>query len=160
MPVNSIISDYTGRKKDLSILQNPDASLVGAQTVTPSFGAPSRFCAGIQKLIQRYAIILLTNLESQQNYPEFGTRFIATLSTNSSIDRILARQIFTLANAIAVKTLQNYQIKNKNIPNDERIDSATLRNIVVVPSLGSVSFDIAITSEAGQTVDFLLPLPK
>jgi hypothetical protein len=160
MPVNSIISDYTGRKKDLSILQHPDATLTGPQTVKPAFGAPSRFCAGIQKLIQKYAIILLTNIESQPNYPEFGTRFIANLSTNNSIDRILARQIFAIANATAIRTLQNYQIKNKNIPSDERMDSATLRNIVVDPRIGSVSFDIAITSDAGETVDFLLPLPK
>ena len=160
MPVKSITSDYTGRKKDLSILQHPDATLLGPQTVTPAFGAPTRFCAGIQKLIQRYAIILLTNLESQPNYPEFGTRFIANLSISSSIDRILARQIFALANAIAIRTLQSYQIKTKNIPSDERIDNATLRNIVVDPRAGSVSFDIAITSDAGETVDFLLPLPK
>jgi hypothetical protein len=160
MPIKSITSDYTGRKKDLDILQHPDASIPGAQNVTPTFTMSGRFCAGVQKLIQRYAIILLTDITSQQYYPNFGTTFMPRLNASSSVDRILARQIFTMASAVAVQTIKNYQIYKKDIPADERIVSASLEKIVVDAKRGGISFDVAISTEAGSVIDFLLPLPK
>ena len=76
MAIAGITSDYTGRKRDISILQYPDAAILDAQTVTPSFGKNARFCAGVQSLVQKYAIILLTNLGSQEMYPNFGTNYL------------------------------------------------------------------------------------
>lgn len=157
MGISKITTDYTGRKKDISILQYPDASKQDAQDVSPKFGHVSRFCAGPQKLIQRYTIILLTNLKSQENYPNFGTNFLYTLKAGiSPKDKLLARQIFQLASYAAVGTLKNYQSK-VNVPPDESIKSAILTGISLYGSY--VSFDVKITTDAGDSVDFLVPLP-
>lgn len=158
MPIRSVTTNYTGRKKDISILQNPDALISGAQTVLPSFGNLGRFCAGVQKTIQRYAVILLTNLTSQEYYPDFGTSFLATINSYTVIDALRARQLFVLASYAAVGAMQDYQNGDTTIPADERIVSATLIDIVV--SRDSVSFSVSIKTEAGDVVDFLLPLPK
>jgi hypothetical protein len=158
MPIRSATTNYTGRKKDISILQNPDALISGAQTVEPSFGKLGRFCAGVQKTIQRYAIILLTNLSSQEFYPDFGTSFLSTLNSYTVIDALRARQIFVLASYATVSAMQDYQNNDTTIPADERIVSATLIDIVV--SNDSASFSVAIKTAAGDVVDFLLPLPK
>lgn len=158
MSIRRVTSNYTGRKKDISVLQNPDALLAGAQTVTPSFGRIGRFCAGTQKTVQRYAIILLTNIASQEYYPEFGTQFIAELSRYSSIDSLRARQLFIMASFSAVSVMQDYQTYHKEMPPDERIASANLLDIVV--DAKGVSFSISVKTEAGSVVDFLLPLPR
>jgi hypothetical protein len=158
MPVKSVTTDYTSRKRDISILQTPDARISGEQTVQPSFGYTGKFCAGVQKLIQRYAITLLTDIESQENYPNFGTNFLYSLNRYSFVDAVRVQQLFTLANYAAVNTLQVYQNSQIDMPADEKIVSAKLQNIVI--SRGSASFSIAITTETGSVVDFLLPLPE
>ena len=158
MGVASIITDYTGRLKDISILQYPDASKMDAQTVLPKFGKMPRFCAGVQKLVQRYTIMMLTNLDSQTKYPDFGTRFLFTLQGGTDpTDSILASQIFAEANYITVKNLLYYQAQ-KDTPADERIASAILSNISLYG--GYVSFDVTLNTEVGDVLDFIVPLPK
>lgn len=159
MPVANIISDYVGRKRDISIMQYPDASIPDTQTVDIEFGKNPRFCAGIQKLVQKYTIVLLTNIGSQQYYPEFGANFLHKLKAGiSPVDSIAMSQMFSLANYQTVVLLRAYQIGKPTIPKDERIDNASLKKLVLYG--GYAAFDIKILSEAGDTLDFLVPLPK
>ena len=157
MAIAKLTTNYTGRKKDISILQYPDASKPEAQDVSPKFGKSPRFCAGVQKLVQRYTIILLTNLNSQPDYPSFGTKFLYTLKAGiAPTDKLMARQVFQLASYSTVNTLKEYQTKNIVAP-DESIKSATLKNISLYG--GYVSFDVILTTDAGSSIDFLVPLP-
>jgi hypothetical protein len=159
MPIIKETSDYTGRKKDISILQYPNVTAIDGAEVLPRFGNPSRFCAGVQKLIQRYMILMLTNVNSQDYYPEFATDFLWPLQAGiGPTDNITARQIFTLADYAAVNIIKNYQIDNPDLPLDEQLDFTTLRNISLYGSF--VSFDVKLTTLAGEAVDFLVPLPK
>lgn len=159
MPIIKETSDYTGRKKDISILQYPNIEIIDGAEVLPKFGTPSRFCAGVQKLIQRYMILMLTNVKSQDYYPDFATDFLWPLQAGiGPTDNITARQIFTLADYAAVNIIKNYQIDNPDLPLDEQLDFTTLRNISLYGSF--VSFDVKLTTLAGEAVDFLVPLPK
>jgi hypothetical protein len=159
MAIAGITSNYTGRKRDISILQYPDITILDAQTVTPSFGKNARFCAGVQTLVQKYAIILLTNLGSQEMYPSFGTNFMYTLQAGiSPTDRLMAAQIFHLASYSAVNTLKEYQQEHPEMPLDERIIKATLTDISLRG--GEAGFDVTISTEAEDTIQFIIPLPK
>jgi hypothetical protein len=159
MPISGTSSDYTGRTKDISIFQSADATIIGPQDIAPSFGKRARFCAGVQKLIQRYAIILLSNVNSQPNYPDFGTSFMATITAGiSPVDKLAAIQIFSAASYDTVLTLRNYQATHPEIPPDEAISRAELNNISLYGSYAA--FDVKIFTEAGTSVKFLVPLPK
>lgn len=159
MGIFATTTDYTNRKKDISIFQNPDGGIEGAQTVLPVFGKDPRFCAGVQKLVQKYAIILLTNIDSQLNYPEFGTAFLRTLKAGvDPTDQIAAAQIFNIASYDAVARLKAHQATDFSIPADERIATASLTNIVLYSSY--VSFDVTIKTEGGDAIEFVIPLPK
>lgn len=159
MAIAREITDYTGRKKDLSILQYPDIFAIDGKEVLPKFGNPSRFCAGVQKLIQRYTILMLTNINSQDYYPGFGADFLWPLQAGTDpTDSITARQIFTLADYAAVAVIKNYQVDNSDLPLDEQLNFTTLRNISLYG--GYVSFDVKLTTLAGEAIDFLVPLPK
>jgi hypothetical protein len=159
MAIKSQTTDYTGRRRDVSILQYPDSSISDPQPVNPVFGKLSRFCAGPQKLIQRYMLLLMTNTGSQEFYPEDGVDFLWTLQGGiSPVDRIAATQLFTLANYQVVTKLKRYQTDNPDLPLDEQIDKAELTDIAL--GGGAVSFDVKLTTLAGSAVDFLIPLPK
>jgi hypothetical protein len=159
MPIASTSTDYTNRTKDISIFQSPDATIVGPQDIAPTFGKHGKFCAGVQKLLQKYAIILLSNLNSQPNYPTFGTDFMSTLRAGiSPVDQLAAAQIFAYASYDAVQALRNYQSNHPEIPLDECITRAELYNIALYGSYAA--FDVKIYTEAGTEVNFLIPLPK
>jgi hypothetical protein len=152
-------TNYTGRKKDINVLRSPDATVYGPQNVTVGFGKRPQYCAGLQKLIQRYVIVLLTNIGSQPNFPEFGTDFLYSLHGRTApVDNLKASQIFNLASYDAVTLLKAYQAERDDIPDDERIVSAALVDIAL--SVDSAAFDVQITTEAGTSTSFLVPLPK
>lgn len=157
MAIKNITTDYTGRKKDISILHSPDASSPDTQDVAPKFGKSVAFCGGVQSLVQRYMVLLLTNVNSQPLYPEFGVNFLHTLQQGiSPVDRLAAAQIFTLASYSAVVQLQAYQSTKRDIPTDERIANAQLLRMSLLG--GYVAFDVKINTEAGESVDFVVPL--
>ena len=159
MPISGTSTDYTGRTKDISIFQSPDATFVGAQDIAPSFGKRAKFCSGVQKLIQRYGIILLSNIESQVNYPDFGTSFMSTITAGiSPVDKLAAMQIFSSASYTTVLILRGYQADHPELPLDECISRAELDNISLYASYAA--FDVKIYTEAGDSVKFLVPLPK
>jgi phage baseplate assembly protein W len=159
MAITSISSNYVGRKKDISILQYPDASISDTQTVAPKFGKISRHCTGVQKLLQSYTVMLLTNIESQLNYPNFGTNLMAKLSAGiSPVDKLAATQLFELASYETVLALKSYQHYRTDIPDDELIVSATLSDIALQG--GFAAFEVSIRTEAGDAVEFVVPLPK
>jgi hypothetical protein len=159
MSISKITSDYTERTKDISILQYPDASIIDTQTVLPQFGKHARFCSGVQKLAQRYTIILLTNITSQPEFPTFGTSLLFTLKSGiSPVDRITAGQIFNLASYKAVEALRAYQSGKSSLHADEKIVNASLVNVGLYG--GYAAFDVKINTEAGTSVPFLVPLPK
>lgn len=159
MAVSSVTTNYSTRKRDISILQYPVATLPDAQTVTPKFGKNARFCAGVQKLVQRYAIILLTNLNSQEKYPDFGTDFLYSVQSGiNPTDTGAASQLFSLASYSAVKLIKSDQISRRNVPLDEQLNSATLTNISMLGD--NVVFDVSIQTMAGTDVQFVIPLPK
>ena len=159
MPILAETTDYSERIVDVSVLQSPDATLPGGQSMAPSFGNPSRFCAGPQKLIQRYVILMLTNIGSQPEYPEFAAPFLWTLQAGiSPVDTIRARQIFSIADYSVVGIIKNYQITNPNLPLDEQLASTKLLRLAL--GGGYAGFDVQLTTLAGSSINFLVPLPK
>ena len=158
MPIKDATTNYSGRTKDISILQYPDPLDVDPQNMLVSFGRVGRFCAGVQKLIQRYTILLLTNLDSQPYYPEFGTNLISSLRNGvSAMDMIGVNQIFNAASYEAVAVIRAAQIYDQDSPPDERIFSAELVNASMLGS--AVNFSVKITTESSTAISFILPLP-
>lgn len=158
MPISGTSINYTGRTRDVCVLRGFDTT--GRRTVsTLTFGSPSSFCAGIQKLVQRYMVTFLTSAGSQSDYPTFGTDFLSSLTGGTFNPSTLdATHIFNFANAAVTDLFRNYQANNPNDPLDEQLDSAVLTRVAAYGD--SVAFDVQLTSRAGVTVTFLIPLPR
>lgn len=158
MPISGTTSDYTNRTKDVLILGPVDALSAEIQNNDMSFGKPSRFCAGIQKLCQRYLIMLLTDLGSQTSYPTFGTNFLKQVKLrNSSLSKVDVEHLFNASSLKVLNQLRTYQSKNPDLPLDEQINTAFLEELVIEKD--SASIKIRLSSLAGDDIVFLTPLP-
>ncbi len=159
MAVSSVTTDYSGRQKDVFIFHGINPYSPDRLTVTPKFGKVSGFCAGVQKLVQRYAISLLTQTGSQEDFPDFGSSLLTEAANGHrgiSIEDI--RHIFNFANAKVVVAFREYQAENPDLPLDEQLDYAILENVEV--SGDYLSLDIRISTLSGDSVPVVLPLPK
>ena len=126
--------------------------------ITPSFGKISNYCTGIQKLVQRYTIALLTELGSQPNFPGFGSPLITILTSSSnSYNRADLYPIFNRANAKVVKEFFAYD-QTANPPDDERLAGASLDSIKSTID-GGVAISVKIQTYATGPVAFVIPLP-
>ena len=157
MPISGTTTDYTGRKKDLSIMSGTDPKSTERQPVTLKFGAVSSFCAGIQKLIQKYMIYFTTIAGTQSQYPDFGTDFMIGVQNGNIRTREDIVHAFNFANLKTLEALKAYQKENPTIPTDEQINTASLDNLEV--NGDKLVIDIRIVSNAGTDVVFLMPLP-
>lgn len=157
MAISSITTVYTDRKIDLHIMQGVNAP--SKSSITPSFGLISNYCTGVQKLIQRYMIMLLTEIGSQENYPDFGSDFLVNLLSSSSVyNRVDLQNLFAFANAKVSKAIIDYQIENE-LPLDEQLNTASLVDIINIAP-GHVSLKIQIIPQTQDAVEFVVPLPN
>ena len=156
MAISGTSTNYSGRKIDLHIMQGVKAP--ATTSITPSVGVISNYCTGIQKLVQRYAIMLLTELGSQEPYPEFGSNFLTKLTSSSSIFNVRdVYHIFAFANDKVSKEIIAYQIDNI-LPEDEQLNTASLLD--VVPQSEGVALKIQIVPMSNTAVEFIIPLPN
>lgn len=156
MAISGTTTDYTGRKKDINIFQGVNAP--NTTVIDLAFGDVSNFCAGIQKLVQRYAITLLTELGSQGDFPDFGSNLMTRLH-NSALNLNIAdvNGLFNLANVKVVRSFRRYQSLNPSTFPDEELNTAYLQGVDV--STDRVALKIKLVSQAGEVVVFVVPLP-
>lgn len=155
MAVANIITDYTGRQRDLLINLGLDPKSSKTQPVSLGFGPMSSACAGIQKLVQRYMVLLMTGLGTQPAFPSAGSEFASSLLPGRNFSRTGLTHDFNFANADILRLMQAEQSLTRRPP-DEQISSAYLSSVDVVGD--RVSLNIRVVSYAGENVDFLLPL--
>lgn len=158
MPITSFTTDFSNRTLDINVLKVASYTNNQTQVDTVGFGNPSQYITGIGKLVQKYAISLMTALGSQVNSPTFGTNFIPTLqSGTSSISKLDLLHLFNFANLNVLGIFRTYQANNPSIPTDEQLQSAQLVSSNYADEVLNLS--IAITSVAGDNVVFVLPIP-
>ena len=153
MPISGTTTDYSNRLVDMYISGSLNPNLSGVpQTITYSFGTTSQYCAGVQKLIQRY-LISLSN-----------SGFIEQLlgSTNSNISK--ATHIFNLSSMTVVQTFKAYQNANPSTNEDEQLAAVQLTSVTTNASdstvpVGHINFTANLVTLAGTTIPFTLPLP-
>jgi hypothetical protein len=156
MAIQSLSTDYSGRTVDINIMQGVNAPNKSA--ITLSFGSISNYCTGIQKLIQRYTIALLTSLGSQISFPSFGTSLINTLTSTSNVyNRADLYPVFNTANAQVVESFKAYDRTITPKP-DEQLAGATLTDIQSTPD-GGVSIAVKLYTYATDPITFIIPLP-
>ena len=158
MPVQNLTTDYTGRQRDICITPFVNPRKTGGQPMTYTLGKVSSYCAGIQKLIQRYTIALFTTEGSQKYDPTFGTAFYKQLVASNVMTVGDLTHIFNFANYDVITLFKDYQNKNPDLPLDEQLDTAVLDSVNIVGN--SVTFSVKIYTRAGDSYNFFVPVPS
>ncbi len=158
MAISSITTDYSTRKKDVHIFNGVNPYTTEKHPITPKFGKVSAYCAGVQKLIQRYAISFLTAAGSQEFFPDFGSSFMNKAKTGyRGITKADIQHMFNFGSAKVIIEFRAYQSKHSDDPLDEQLNGAVLTDCGVVGD--KLFLNITLETLAGDNIPFVLPLP-
>lgn len=154
----ALSTNYADRTVDLFIFQG--ALPAGDQLIHPGFGEDSgEVTTGIQKLMQKWAILFLTETGSLEYHPDLGTRFLTLASQGAIRDLETARSEFRLGAKRVSNILIALQTANPDTPTDERLEKAELIATNLDKAQGLLTMTVNITSEAGSDHDIILPVP-
>lgn len=149
--------DYTGRLVDLFIFQGALPS--GDQRISLSFGeGGGEITTGIQKLLQSYAILFLTERGSVPNLPDLGTDFVTTVRQGRIQDETDVKSEFLVASELIQQVL-DLEVDTYSLPEDEQLESSTLESFTIDKAESLISLSVRVTSVAGETRTLFLPVP-
>jgi len=147
--------DYLGRTIDLLAFAGAQPS--GDVLLTPqlAFAAQSgQITAGIQKLVQRFLLELLTESGSLAYLPTRGCDFMIDALAGIWRTQIDVQQSFYSAMIDVGRNLTLEESVSDSA--DERFGSAELLNVVLTAD--KVSIQVAVTSLAGSSRTVLMPI--
>jgi hypothetical protein len=154
-------TDYSGRQVDLEFLQTIEKP-VGQTAVTKSVALKQpKMVAGLQKLIQRYVVLLLTRLGTVYLAPDQGSRFLDRILRGGGRSGGYIEQTFAFANSDVIDQMRsedNLEDTYGPTSDDERIDTAVLLDYSVDFATSTLSLRIFLESVAGQSVTYVVPV--
>lgn len=154
-------TDYNGRLVDLEYLQTISKPS-GSYDVTQSIAISSpKIVTGIQKLVQRYAIIMLTRLGDVYLAPNKGTGFLDRIARGGGRSRGHILQTFAFANIDVIRQLREDDGNTDTygeIPADEQIRRAELLDYSVDFTTSTLSLTVFIESNAGESFTYVIPV--
>lgn len=157
-------TSYAGRQLDIELLQH--VAVPVDQRVFPavdhaSDGSGPRICAGMEKVVQRYAKLLLTDLGSVKFDEDLGNDLLPSIRNGQVYSTAWVTHLFNEAN----RNVLNAMIADDNdtdtfgaLPDDERIDTAELVDLDVDETTATVSIHVRITTLAGEDYEFVAPV--
>ena len=150
------IADYANRNVDLAAYQDMQPGgerLLTQELVGTDHGG--RIVAGIQKLVQRFIILLLTEKGSVAHFPDKGCEFLTDARTGVFL---VPLDVFTSFSSSLVDIEQQLKATEAATdPDAERFSSAEI--IAVTLAAGNASVRVRLVSRAGSGYVFLTPIP-
>ena len=154
-------TDYTDRQIDIEALQTaetPMKSIKLSKTMTE--GGKHRRITGLQKLLQRYAILFIADRGSVAHAPLQGTNFLTIAQQGGMSGRDAVAHFFTFANVQVRENILREQGDPRfgDQPTDEQFDRAVLEDFTVDSSIGYLYLKIRVYSVAGDSANFIIPV--
>jgi len=157
---------YAGRQVDLELLKHVEdpAAFTSLRRVFPDSNTTPRIVSGIEKQVQRYAKIFLTNLGSSRLAGDVGNDLLREISRGRVNSQGYLDHLAAVANA---ETLLSMQADDGNedmfgpVPDDERVVSSELKGVELVRdplSGGRVHISVFISTAAGDGYTFIIPV--
>lgn len=149
--------DYTGRTVDLLIFQGVAAE--GDRPIDTGFGTAGYVCTGIQKVAQTWLALFLTDAGTVLNKPTRGSSFMTAVRRGAiQVDEDVPAE-FGLAAEQVRRTMELDASEAADLPDDERLDTATLLDYQLFKELSYLRLKIRIRSIAGDSRVVYLPVP-
>lgn len=162
MAVASFTTDTTGRKFDLEALQTVDDSRLSLfpLSLTISASNTTRRLTGLQKLVQRYALLFLQFRGTVKFAPAQGTGFLAAAYSGAIQNSEHVSHQFLFANTAVIDQLRFDDSSlefGEAPPDDERIQAANLLDYSVDTQDARLFLRVQIINLLGDSTTFVLP---
>lgn len=156
-------TDYTGRQLDVELLQSITKPAELVPVTLSNVSKPPKMVAGIEKLVQRYALLLLTNIGEVHFDQEQGGDLLKLLLEGYVQDVGQLNYAFASANNLVISQLNNDDLNTDTygtIPPDEMIKEATLLDSSVDKATSTAYLRIQVISQADTDFVFVVPVTK
>ena len=148
--------DYSGRTVDMLLLQFVKEP-VDEVIVKPDVSKSPMITTGVEKLVQRYAILFLTQLGTVKNCENEGTEFLTLLGSGKIYDINTLRSAAAAANATVLRQIKS-EDKYLDTDDDEALEYSEITETSIDRSTATVFVTVKITSVAGETYTYTTPL--
>lgn len=148
--------DYSGRTVDLLLLQyvmEPTAEIA----VIPDVSKEPRIVTGIEKLVQRYSNLFLTEIGSVRNSDGEGTEFMRQMYSGQIYDDNTLRAAAASANDNVFRQLREEDV-GTDIPDDELIARSTILSTSIDRGKSQITVTVQIETESGATYTYVTPV--
>lgn len=152
--------DYAGRTVDLLLLKTVlDVPAINQRVqVDVSDGTDDpRIVTGIEKLVQRYALLFLNAMGSTKFRPDHGTNLIPRAAKGLIYSQATLESAAAEANLFASRQIR-LSDEEDDIPDDERLVSSEITDLVFVRTAAQVKISIRLTTAAGQSYVYIIPV--
>jgi len=155
MPLNTS-TDYSDRTRDLLIVQ--DGDYTGKEALVAfSYGvALGKVTTGIQKLVQKFLVIFLTDEGSVTYDSTFGTAFMPYVRGGLLRDEADIAAAFDQAVSVTQERLD--LDASEDTPDDETLESVELTDIEISRETGLLRLSARLTTAAGESVTVVIPI--
>lgn len=148
------LDQYVNRTVDVCAYQGGlvGHTLLRQQLLESAHGGT--LCTGVQKLVQKFLLLLLTERGSITHFPLRGTTFLAQVRQGSLRTTLDISAAFSEAADDIRQQLLGEQLETD--PDDERLDSAELVSVEV--SGTSARITARLHTVSGATTAFIVPI--
>ena len=138
------------RKRDLWIFSSDNDSLEGKLQL--SFGKSAKSVVGIEKLVNIFVHIFLTELKSDNVYKDIGTEISSSIGGNITFNRVAFEAMLNKDINRSVKAVKKDQVGA--LP-DESLDYVELLDFSI--SKDTIDISLAVVSLAGVSRKVIVP---
>lgn len=153
-------SNYSGRQVDLELLQHVEKPVPYIR-VTPGIADGTRIVSGIEKAVQRYAKLLLTNIESVRFHQWYGSNMLPMIANGAISTEPQMELVFAIASDRAVTAMMSDDNDFETFgtpPDDERIETAELDHIELDVANATIHIQVNLTMVSGDTYIYVTPV--
>lgn len=149
------VIDYSGRTVDLLLLKTvlqPEN-----KQVDPNVARTPMSVTGIEKLVQRYALLFLTEVGSVRNSIAEGTEFLQALGRGRIYDENTLSAQAELANKNVFRQITQ-EDADLDTADDERLSNSTIKELKLDRATATVFVTVRIESAAGESFTYTTPI--
>ena len=158
--------DYSGRLVDVELLQSvtqPGTNIrvyPAFTRVTEDGYTVPKMVTGLEKAIQRYANLLLTDIESMKFNEDIGGELVIRVFNGSVASEADLEHLFALANDSAMTAMaeDDNDPTFGDIPDDEKLVNARLDSSYIDYARATISLHIDLTFASGDTYTYIIPV--
>jgi hypothetical protein len=152
-------TDHSGRQLDLELLDHVGDTTAFHPVVADVHGSP-RIVSGIEKAVQRYAKLFLTELGSCRADRGVGSHLLSEIGMGMVQSEADLDHLCSVADLSALTTMMREDADEAfgQIPDDERVVATNLDEISLDRAGGRAHAKVTLTTAAGDDYVFLVPV--